>query len=206
MVTLPRDLPRTVQLGACLVAAALLAGLLLRDVVPPLDAWIVGNLYQPPGTVAAVVATAISGAGTLLGIGALLVGLALAWRHGSFGLLLRHVVVLAACAATVFLQMVFVRPGPPQTDQDWTYPSGHVVVITALACTAVLAARSVPGFRPRPALALAGGAVLLVAASRVVLAEHWLLDVAGAAAATTGVGLIAAFALRLTGPDLLPRG
>ncbi len=206
MATLPRDLPRTVLLGACLVAAALLAGLLIRDAVPPLDAWIVGNLYQPPDTVASAVATAISGACTLIGVGTLLVGLALVWRHGSFGLLLRHLVVLAACAATVFLQVVFRRPGPPQTDQDWTYPSGHVIVITALACTAVLAARSVPGLRPRPVLALAGAAVLLVAASRVVLAEHWLLDVAGAAAATTGIGLIAAFAVRLTGPDLLHRG
>ena len=40
--------------------------------------------------------------------------------------------------------------------------------------------------------------VALVAASRIVLAEHWLIDAAAAVAGAIGVGLLGAAALRLT--------
>jgi undecaprenyl-diphosphatase len=49
----------------------------------------------------------------------------------------------------------------------------------------------------RAAVATGCAAALLVCASRVVLAEHWLVDVVAGVVATVGVGLVAAAALRI---------
>jgi undecaprenyl-diphosphatase len=83
------------------------------------------------------------------------------------------------------------------TTQDWTYPSGHVTVLTALAFTAFVISGQV-GPRVRMAIAAGGiAALILVAAGRVISGEHYLLDVVAAFAAVVGVGLLAAVALRL---------
>jgi membrane-associated phospholipid phosphatase len=93
--------------------------------------------------------------------------------------------------AVIGLQTVFQRSGPPVKADDWTYPSGHAVFVVAFALTAVLISRSAK------VLALISGLVVLVSASRLVLGEHYLVDVVAGIAATTGIGLLAAAALRI---------
>lgn len=120
-------------------------------------------------------------------------------RHRAQGarFLPRYGALLAACLATVALQAVFQRPGPPLSTQDWTYPSGHVTVLTALTFTAfVISMYLTPRWR---ATVLAGRTAMLVAvaASRMTLGEHYLVDVVAALVATTGVGLFATATLGL---------
>lgn len=56
------------------MSAAILIGLLLRDVIPPADAWIVRHWYAAPGSPAANIATSASGIGTLLALAAVIAG------------------------------------------------------------------------------------------------------------------------------------
>ncbi|MFI0485689.1 phosphatase PAP2 family protein [Actinomadura sp. 9N215] len=185
--------------GLCLAGMGI-AGIALDDRVPPLDSWIVDHLYSRPETTPAVIATVISGAGTVLGLALLLATAArLLWRRRAGGarLLPRHGALLVACLATVALQAAFRRPGPPVTSQDWTYPSGHVTVLAALAITAfVISLELTAAWR---ATVLAAGVTTLVAvsASRVTLGEHYLLDVVAALFATIGAGLLTVAVLNL---------
>ncbi|WP_163507409.1 phosphatase PAP2 family protein [Fodinicola acaciae] len=181
--------------GLACVAVAGVAGWLLQDVVPPVDLWIATRLYDP----SPAIYPAIGGLGTLVALGLVLLLLAVVWRrHGLRpGALLRYAALLACCLATALLQVVFQRPGPPQHEPDWTYPSGHVVVITALAVTAVAIASSVSVRWAGIATAVGVIAILLVSVSRVVVAQHWLVDVVAAALATVGVGVVAATVMRL---------
>jgi membrane-associated phospholipid phosphatase len=193
---------RSAGLGAGMLAATLLAGLLLRDVTPPADAWLVDHALAAPGSRLAAVATAISGVGTLLCLAALTAGAvaaAVVRRRGGrgAGYVARVLVTVPAAASVLLLQGLFLRPGPPQQPQVGTYPSGHVAVVTAIAFAAVLLCRELGRGWHRAALAGALTAVTLVAGSRIVLAEHWLLDAAGAVAGALGVGLLVAAALRL---------
>jgi undecaprenyl-diphosphatase len=100
-------------------------------------------------------------------------------------------------ASVLLLQGLFLRPGPPQQPQVGTYPSGHVAVVTAIVFAAVLLYSELGRGWYRATLAGALTAVALVAGSRVMLAEHWLLDTAGAVAGALGAGLLVAAALRL---------
>lgn len=195
----PTDRRPVLLTGATALAAVSLAGVLLGDDVPPLDAWLLAHLYAEPGAPVAAVATIVSGVGTLAALALLLVATGrLLWRdrRRAAGPLARHLLLLLGSAGALLLQVVFQRPGPPVTAADWTYPSGHAVV-TAAALTAVLLAWPLgPGWR-RPVLTVAVGAVLLVSASRVLLGEHYLIDVVAAVTATAGVGLLLATMLRL---------
>lgn len=189
-----------VWLGVACVAAVVWVGLLLRDVVPPVDAWILDHLYAAPESTAATIATAISGMGTLLCLLALVLVAATVLRRRrarAAGFVLRSLLLGVLCSSALFLQEVILRPGPAQQPEAATYPSGHTAVITAVAFTVfILSGRLGPRWR---LAALWGGAtaVVLVSASRVVLAEHWLIDVAAAILAAVGVGLAAAGLLRL---------
>ncbi|MFI0405914.1 phosphatase PAP2 family protein [Actinomadura sp. 3N508] len=191
---------KAAAMGGLCLAAMVTAGIALGDRVPPLDSWIVDHLYSRPETTAAVIATVISGAGTLAGLALLLAAAAgLVWRRGA-RLLPRHGLLLVACLATVALQAAFRRPGPPVTSQDWTYPSGHVTVLAALAFTTfVISLELTAAWR---ATVLVGSVTTLaaVAASRVTLGEHYLVDVVAALFATVGAGLLAVAVL-----DLRPR-
>ncbi|MGH3804307.1 MAG: phosphatase PAP2 family protein [Pseudonocardiaceae bacterium] len=185
--------------GMLLVAAVLVTGVLLGESTPPLDTWMVDHWYVEPGTGHARIATVVSGVGTLAVISALVVALtALALQHKRPRLWLRYLVLLTAGLATVLLQMVFQRAGPPVTAQDWTYPSGHVVIMTAVAFTAVAAHAMTPSWSI-VVTAVGTLGVLAVAASRVTLGEHYFIDVVAAAVATVGVGLLATRALGLPG-------
>jgi membrane-associated phospholipid phosphatase len=185
--------------GLCLAAMGI-AGVALGERVPPLDSWIAGHLYFRPESTPAMIATVISGIGTLLVLALLLAtASSLLWRRRAQGarLLPRHGALLAACLATVALQAAFQRPGPPVTSQDWTYPSGHVTVLCALAFTAfVISMELAATWR---VIVLAGSATTLVAvsASRITLGEHYLVDVVAALFATIGAGLLTLAALNL---------
>jgi membrane-associated phospholipid phosphatase len=175
-----------------------ITGAVLGDRVPPLDSWIVGHFSAGPETASATIATAISGVGTLLGLAVLLAAAAcLLWRPEARSVLPRCGVLLVTCLATVALQPAFRRPGPPLTSQDWTYPSGHVTVFTALVVTAfVISLYLTRGWR---VAVLASGATMLVvvSASRMTLGEHYLVDVVAAMVATIGAGLLATAAMGL---------
>jgi membrane-associated phospholipid phosphatase len=179
------------------LAAVIAAGVLLRSVALPLDVWIVDNLYLAPGTAGAGVATAISAVGTLACMAALLAGAVMVWRRRGAGLVLRASLMGVLCGSVMALQPLILRPGPPLQPQAGTYPSGHATVVTAIVFTAIVLYGSL-GRGWRSVAVVAGGfAVVLVSASRVVLAEHWLVDVVAAAVATVGVGLVAMTALRV---------
>lgn len=184
-----------------MLAVALVAGVVLRDVTPPADAWLAANASNARGGVLAAVATAVSGVGTLLCLAALAAGAATVAvrRRGDRGARrVARVLVTVPLAASILLsQGLFLRPGPPQQPQAGTYPSGHVAVVTAIAFAAVLLYRELGRKWHRAAVAGAVTAVVLVAASRIVLAEHWLLDGAGAIVGALGIGLLTAAALRL---------
>ncbi|MBF9132354.1 phosphatase PAP2 family protein [Plantactinospora sp. S1510] len=186
--------------GTTAVAAVLLAGGLMHDRVPPLDAWILANLYAPADGGLAGLATVVSGAGTLATLAMLLIAfgqLVVRGRRRAVGYAIRHLVLLVGCLTPMLLQAVFQRPGPPVVATDWTYPSGHAVVVTAAALTTVLVSRPLSRGWRVPTAATAVTAVLLVAASRVLLGEHYLIDVVAAVLVTVGVGLLLAAALRL---------
>ncbi|WP_165969382.1 phosphatase PAP2 family protein [Actinomadura sp. KC06] len=191
---------RAAAAGGLCLAAMVIAGIALGDRVPPLDTWIVGHLYSRPETAPATVATVISGAGTIVGLVLLLAAAAALlrrWRAGSARLLPRHGVLLVACLATVALQAAFRRPGPPVTSQDWTYPSGHVTVLAALAFTAFVISLELTAAWRATVLAASVTTLAAVSASRVTLGEHYLVDVVAALFATVGAGLLAVAALNL---------
>ncbi|MFI0366751.1 phosphatase PAP2 family protein [Actinomadura sp. 1N219] len=192
--------PKAAAAGGLCLAAMVVAGIALDDRVPPLDSWIVGHLYSRPETTPAMIATVISGAGTIAGLALLLAAASgLLWRRRAGGarLLPRHGALLVACLATVALQAAFQRPGPPVTAQDWTYPSGHVTVLAALAFTAFVISRELTA--AWRVTVLAGGITTLaaVSASRVTLGEHYLVDVVAALFATVGAGLLTIAVLNL---------
>jgi membrane-associated phospholipid phosphatase len=193
---------RSAGLGAGMLAAMVLAGVLLRDVTPPADAWLVDHASAAPGSRLATAATAVGGVGTLLCVAALtagaVAGAVVRRRSRPSAVPVARVLVTVPLAASILLlQGLFLRSGPPQQPQVGTYPSGHVAVVTAIAFAAVLLCRELGRGWHRAALAGALTVVALVAASRIVLAEHWLLDTAGAVAGALGIGLLVAAALRL---------
>lgn len=193
--------------GLVCVAAVTMAGIVLREVTPPADAWVLDHLYAAPGTAAARVATIISFAGTLLLLVMLIAGAIMVWRHQRTeapGLLLRTLLLLALCGSVFALQGVIGRVGPPQQPDVGTYPSSHATLATAvLFAAAVLYARL--GRSWLRGVTVAGGAVLLlVCFSRMVLAEHWMVDVVAGIVATVGVGMFAAALLDI-GPAVPAR-
>ncbi|WP_285697076.1 phosphatase PAP2 family protein [Actinomadura sp. NBRC 104412] len=187
--------------GGLSLAAIWIAGIALGDRVPPLDSWIVGHLYSRPRTVPSAIAAVVSGAGTVIALALLLATVSdLLRRRRAQGarLLARHAALLTACLATMALQAVFQRPGPPVTAQDWTYPSGHVTLLTALAFTAFMISRELTAAWRATVLVASTATLVAVSAGRVTLGEHYLLDVVAAVLATLGVGLITVAVLNLT--------
>jgi membrane-associated phospholipid phosphatase len=186
--------------GLTCLATVTVAGISLREVTPPADKWVLDHLYAAPGTAVMRIATITSGAGTLLLLGILVASAIAVWRRQRAeapGLLLRTLLLLAMCGSVLALQDVIGRAGPPQQPEPGTYPSGHATVATAaLFAATVLSTRLGRPWRSRVVVA-GGAALLLVCASRMVLAEHWLVDVAAGIIATAGVGMLAATLLRL---------
>jgi membrane-associated phospholipid phosphatase len=176
--------------GAAGIAAMAVLGALVRERWSPLDTWAVGEARLLGGPLIGA-AEAIAGAAVLVSGAGLVLTTAAALRQPAVRRLLwRHAVLLTACAAVATTQMLFQRSGPPGAGQDWTYPSGHATVVTAVAVTAiVLCHRAAPRW-VRPVLVVEALAVVVTTASRVVLGEHFPTDVLGAVAGVVGVGLV----------------
>jgi membrane-associated phospholipid phosphatase len=177
--------------GATGIAAMAILGALVRDRWSPLDTWVVRDAHLPSSGALTGALEAATGTAMLLATAGLVLATAAALRDPTTrGRLWRHAVLLAACAAVALTQMVFQRHGPPDAGQDWTYPSGHATVVTAVAVTAiVLSRRSAPAWF-RPVLVAEVLAVLVTMACRVALGEHFPTDVLGAVAGVVGVGLV----------------
>jgi hypothetical protein len=106
---------------------------------------------------------------------------------------------LGAFTLTLALKHAFALPRPPGAATDgYGFPSGHAIGATVVygGLLAVLPSNR----RSAPAVAVAGTLVVLVAASRVVIGVHYLVDVVVGVA--VGLAYLAA-ALRI-GPGLVP--
>jgi undecaprenyl-diphosphatase len=174
--------------GAAAIAIAAALGVVVRDRWSPLDTWFVREFRLP---VEPRAIEALAGAGVLLAVAGLVLAVASALRLPAVrARLWRHAVLLAACAAVAGTQALFQRPGPPGAGQDWTYPSGHAVVVTAVAVTAVALCRRAAPTWARAVLVAEALAVAVTTASRVVLGEHFPTDVLGAVVGVVGVALV----------------
>lgn len=119
-------------------------------------------------------------------------------------LLVRCAVLLAACWSTLFARHAYQRVRPIEYPK-WAYPSGHVTAVTSVAFTGVVLCAWLARRHLKLAVALACTAVVLTAASRVVLEMHWFTDTVGAVLAVVGVGLVVARALRLIPVGVMSR-
>jgi membrane-associated phospholipid phosphatase len=184
----PGPRARLLVVGAAAIAAAAVLGAVVRDHWSPLDTWVVREFRLP---LDAPLVEAVAGMGALLAVAGLGIAVAAALRRPTVrARLWHHAVLLAACVAVAGTQVFFQRPGPPGAGQDWTYPSGHAAVVTAIAVTAVvLCRRSAPAWA-RSVLIAEVLAVAVTTASRVALGEHFPTDVVGAVAGVVGVGLV----------------
>ncbi|MGW4844352.1 phosphatase PAP2 family protein [Nocardia brasiliensis] len=158
-------------------------------------------MFVPAGTAAASAATTLAALGSLSGLAALIAAAVLLLRsHGREAVrtLVLAAVLLAVCAATALSQGLFHRAGPPLMAADWTYPSGHGVIAGALACATVVLCTHLSAVPRRTLTAIAVVAPVPTLWSRLVLGEHYLLDITAAVLLTIGVCLLAVLALRLT--------
>ncbi|NUT51036.1 MAG: phosphatase PAP2 family protein [Saccharothrix sp.] len=181
--------------GAVLALASMVLGFSVNGEPPALDLGLHRTaLGLGPGFVhsAAVVSFVLSpGLATIA-----LVSLGLRALLARDPLLARSAVLLAVCWATVLARHVYQRVRPVDFPK-WAYPSGHVTAVTATAFTGVVLCGWLARRHLKLAVGLACAAVVLTAASRVVLEMHWFTDTVGAVLAAVGVGLVAARVLRL---------
>jgi undecaprenyl-diphosphatase len=157
------------------------------------------------GAVATAIADAVGPSVVLVG----LLGVALAWRAKQWDAVALALVASPATLAVALLLKQIVhrqRPGGVAL----LYPSGHVAVAAAAALTTVLVVRGTPtSSRAKGCVAwVAGLAVVLVAAARLVQTVHYVTDVVGGAALGLGVTCWAVLAITTacrSGPLAVPR-
>ncbi|QFZ17394.1 phosphatase PAP2 family protein [Saccharothrix syringae] len=187
--------PVGVLVGVALALASLVLGLSVHREVPGIDRelHLVATELDPNVTHAAAVVSFVLSPGLAT---IALLSLALRALLAKDALLLRAAVLLGVSWCTVLARYGYRRVRPVEHPQ-WSYPSGHVTAVTAVAFTGVVLVGRLAHRYLRHAIALAATAVVLIAAGRVALEVHWFTDTVGAVLATTGVGLVAAHALRL---------
>lgn len=178
---------RLLTIGAGLLVATAVLGILIQNRLSPLDRWALRDAHVEPGSILGQVATALSGGAVLVCVATLVTVVVAVWRQASIA---KYALVLVACAAVALTQQVFQCPGPPVVAADWTYPSGHASVAAALAFTAIAIAVVYLPARRNLVTAVVSVAVVLTLISRVALGEHYVTDVIGALAGVTGVGLV----------------
>ncbi len=187
--------------GLLLVGLSTTLGVLVRDEVPALDVRLNGYapLHTRPLTYLAEWISFVLSPGLATIV---LLGLAVRSWLAKDPLLFRIAVLLGLCWATVLVRYAYRRVRPIDFPK-WSYPSGHVTAVTALAFTAVVACSWLAHRWLRAVVVLAVTAVVLTAASRVVLRMHWFTDTAGAISAVVGFGLLAGLALGLVRPGVI---
>jgi undecaprenyl-diphosphatase len=191
------------MVGAVLALASMVLGLRVRDEPPVLDQGLrLAAVDLGPGFVnsAAVVSFVLSpGLATIA-----LLSLGLRALLAKDLLLVRAAVLLAACWSTLLARYGYQRLRPIDYPK-WAYPSGHVTAVTSVAFTGVVLCAWLARRYLKHAIALACAAVVLTAASRVVLDMHWFTDTVGAVLGVVGVGLVVARALRLVPAGVMSR-
>ncbi|XVS66030.1 phosphatase PAP2 family protein [Actinosynnema sp. CA-299493] len=182
-------------IGLVLALASMVLGVTVRHEPPALDEGLrqdaveLGAGFAHASTVVSFVLS--PGLATIA-----LVSLALRAFLAKDLLLARCAVLLAVCWSTVLARYWYQRVRPIEFPK-WAYPSGHVTAVTAVAFTAVVLCAWLARRHLRLAVVSGCAAVVLTAASRVVLEMHWFTDTVGAVLAVVGVGLIVSRALGL---------
>jgi len=162
----------------------------------PFDAWVMRG--QEAGAAYARRSGRIVSSAVAPGvIGAMLASTALAWRVGRWdAIILALIAVPGALGVEIVLKQLVhrQRPGGP----DLVYPSGHLAVASAACLTLVLVLRvtTAPSRTRVAVVSLVVGAVLVIAAARLVETVHFLTDVLGGAA--TGIVVTVGAALAIT--------
>ncbi|GLZ42677.1 phosphatase PAP2 family protein [Actinokineospora sp. NBRC 105648] len=193
---------RSLALGGLLLIAFLLLGAVVSGPAPGIDEFLansVGADYQGTAGRIAYGISLVLGP-VLPGITALaLIVAALVVRGRDprlMGVLLRCVLLLAACRAVSLVKPYFHRVRP-RDYPDFSYPSGHVVSVASVAFTAVVLCAWVAREWLRTVVIVAAAAVALIALCRMLLDVHWFTDVVGGTVGVVAVGLLAGCALRL---------
>ncbi|GAA3876701.1 phosphatase PAP2 family protein [Saccharothrix violaceirubra] len=185
-----------IALGVLFVLASVGLGVLVRHDVPVLDRDLheVALTLGPAVTRTAEVISLVLSPGlatiTLVALGSR----ALLARDS---LLVRASVLFGLCWTTVLARDLYRRIRPIEYDL-YSYPSGHVTAVATMGFVGVLLTAHLARDHVRTAIVLAVTAIVLTAASRVVVQYHWFTDTVGAVLGVMGVGLLGAHALRLT--------
>jgi undecaprenyl-diphosphatase len=189
--------------GVVLALASMVLGVTVREEPPALDEGLRQTAVElGPGFAhaSAVVSFVLSpGLATIA-----LISLGLRALLAKDPLLARCAVLLAVCWSTLFARYAYQRVRPIEFPK-WAYPSGHVTAVAAVAFTGVVLCGWLARRHLRLAVVLGCAAVVLTAASRVVLEMHWFTDTVGAVLAVVGVGLVVARALGLVPVGVMSR-
>ncbi|GAA3054350.1 phosphatase PAP2 family protein [Actinokineospora globicatena] len=192
---------RLATLGVVLLGLFLVLGKLVSDAPPGVDVAVADTLGADwQGTAGRVAYVGSLVLGPVLPVAAAL-GLVVAAlltrrRPALMGLLLRCVLLLAACRAVSLVKPLFDR-ARPRDYPELSFPSGHVVSVASVGFTAVVLCAWLARHRLRAVVAVSSLAVALAALCRILLDVHWLTDVVGATVGVTAVGLLTGAALRL---------
>lgn len=187
--------------GFVLFALFLLLGYWVADSAWPLDLAVANALYgfwlTPAGDVVWVVSDLLGPALPVV-MFLVLVFWAVWYRRDAytFNVLLRSMVLLAACRTVSLFKGVFERDRP-RDYVDFSYPSGHVVSMASVAFTGIVLCAWLARHLLRRVTIIAIVLVVVSAACRVLLDVHWVTDVLGGTLGVGGTGLIVAAALHL---------
>jgi membrane-associated phospholipid phosphatase len=187
--------------GFALLGLFLLLGYLVHDSQLFVDTMVSNALdgfwLTPAGSVISVVTDALGPVLPILMLFVLVVAIYRVRRDAWLvNVLLRCIVLLAACRAVSLFKTVFERDRP-RDYVDFSYPSGHVVSVASVAFTSIVLCAWLAARWLRRVIVTAVVLVALSATFRVLLDVHWVTDVLGGTLGVTGVGLVVAAALRL---------
>lgn len=199
--------PTTVLgIGLAGIIAMVALGVVVRDSPSPLDAWALHNAHVEPGFPVSGPAEALSAVGVLVAAAVLIPVSLAAWRNSAVRHdLWRYPVLLVAGTGVAAMQQLFQRAGPPVVAQDWTYPSGHATLSTAIAFTTIVLSRRTAPLWTRVVVTVEVLAIASTMTGRVAMGEHYATDVLGAIVGVLGVGLVAATVLGLLPARDLPQ-